>query len=386
MIWKSAMNWLRFLMFHLKGIATGGAISMADNKQNTDAPVLIGRGKRMMSIELNRPRVLNALNTEMIHLIGKALNEAERDDSIGFVVLRGVGERGFCAGGDIKALASAVKARQLREAYEFFDVEYALDLRIYRFPKPVVVLADGITMGGGLGLSAGADAIVGTERTRMAMPESRIGIFPDVGATGWLFKKCPEGYPEFLALTGYELGGSECVRLGLATHLCPFDRLPGVLRMLEVYSEPLPQKRKDAAEQLTRYLTSFLSTESSPNPEMDEWVRTYFHAQDSILRIMEALSACRSQGQLCADFFFQLGERSPTSLVLTLHLLRHNEGRAMEEVYAVDSRAARFMVAHHDFLEGVRARIIDRDDKPQWRPQRIEEVDLSSVLPQIFGN
>ena len=92
------------------------------------------------------------------------------------------------------------------------------------------------------------------------------------------------------------------------------------------------------------------------------------------------------EGQLCAAFFFQLGERSPTSLVLTLHLLRHNEGRAMEEVYAVDSRAARFMVAHHDFLEGVRARIIDKDDKPQWRPQRIEDVDLSSILPQIFAS
>jgi enoyl-CoA hydratase/carnithine racemase len=359
---------------------------MADSRQKTDPPVLVGRVKRMMSILLNRPRVLNSLNTEMIRLIRRALEEAERDDSIRFVVLHGIGEKGFCAGGDIKTLAMAAKSRQLREAHEFFDAEYALDFRIYRFPKPVVVLAHGITMGGGLGLAAGADVVIGTERTRMAMPESRIGIFPDVGATGWLFKKCPEGYPEFLALTGYELGGSECVRLGLATHLCPFDRLPGVLLMLEDYSEPLPQKRKDAAEQLTRYLTSFLSTDSSPNPEMDEWVRTYFHAQDSILRIMETLSTCRSQEQLCADFFFQLGERSPTSLVLTLHLLRHNEGRAMDEVYAVDSKAVRFMLAHHDFLEGVRARIIDKDDKPQWRPQRIEEVDLSSILPQIFAN
>jgi enoyl-CoA hydratase len=358
---------------------------MADNRQKADPPVLVERGKRMMSIILNRPRVLNSLSTEMIRLIRRALDEAERDESVEFVVLRGTGEKGFCAGGDIKAIVTAVKTHLLREAYEFFEAEYALDLRIHRFPKPVVVLADGITMGGGLGLSAGADAIVGTERTRMAMPESRIGLFPDVGATGWLFQKCPEGYPEFLALTGYELGGGECVRLGLATHLCPFDRLPGVLRMLEDYSEPLPRERKDSAVLLTRHLSSFLSTDSPPNPEMDDWVRTYFHAQDSILRIMEALTTCRSQGQLCAVFFFELGERSPTSLVLTLHLLRHNQGRAMEEVFAVDSRAVRFMMAHHDFMEGVRARILDKDDKPQWRPQRIEDVDLSSVLPQIFA-
>jgi enoyl-CoA hydratase len=356
---------------------------MGDSKDK-EIPVLVARGKQMLSIILNRPRVLNCLNTEMIRLIGEALDEAERDDSIGFVVLRGAGERGFCAGGDLKALAMAAINRQLEEAYELFDAEYSLDLRIHRFPKPVIVLADGITMGGGLDLCAGADAVVGTGRTRMAMPESRIGLFPDVGATGWLFKKCPEGYPEFLALTGYEVGGSECVRLGLATHICPSDILQDIRRMLENYSKPLPPVRKGAAERLIHHLSSFCSADSFPNPEMDQWVRTYFYGQSSLLRIMEALSTCQSQGELCAAFFSQLEERSPTSLVLTLHLLRHNEERALEEVYMVDSRAARFMVAHHDFLEGVRARIIDKDDKPQWQPQSIEDVDLSSILPQIF--
>ncbi len=359
---------------------------MDDKKEKKDVPVLVRRGRGMMSIMLNRPRVLNCLNTEIIRLVGEAFDEAEQDHAIGFVVLHGAGKRGFCAGGDIKALAKSAKSSNLREAYEFFDTEYALDVRIYRFPKPVIVLADGITMGGGLGLSAGADAVIGTERTVMAMPEARIGIFPDVGATGWLFAKCPEGYPEFLALTGHELKGSECVRLGLATHLCSSDRLTDILWMLENYSQPLPHERKDAAEQIIRHLFSFLSTKSVPNPEMDEWVRKYFHGQSSLTRIMEALSTCKAQGQLCAAFYSQLAERSPTSLVLTLHLLRHNAGRAMEEVYAVDSRAARFMVTHHDFLEGVRARVIDKDDKPRWRPQRIEDVDLSSVLPQILAN
>ena len=119
---------------------------MADNRQKTDTPVFVGRGKRMMSIVLNRPRVLNSLNMEMICLIQRSLDEAEQDDRMGFVVLSGTGEKGFCAGADIKVLAMAAKTRQLREAYEFFDAEYALDLRIYRFPKPVVVLADGIAM------------------------------------------------------------------------------------------------------------------------------------------------------------------------------------------------------------------------------------------------
>jgi enoyl-CoA hydratase len=359
---------------------------MADRGKDTDAPVLVRRGKRMMIILLNRPRALNSLNTEMVGLIERALDEAELDDRIGFVVLGGTGEKGFCAGGDIKTLAMAARTGHQWEAYEFFEAEYALDLRIYGFSKPVVVIADGITMGGGLGLCAGADVVIGTERSRMAMPESRIGFFPDIGATGWLFKKCPRGYPEFLALSGYELVGIECVRLGLATNLCPSARLPDALRTLENLSDPLPRERKDAAERLLRHLSPFVSADGPSNPEMDEWVTTYFHGRESMQWIMEALTTCRSQGRLCAAFFSLLGERSPTSLVLTLHLLRHNQVQAMEEVYAVDSRAARFMVAHHDFQEGVRARIIDKDDKPQWRPQRIEDVDLSSVLPQIFAS
>lgn len=357
---------------------------MQNGSRQANSPVFIERGNRMMSLILNRPQNLNSLTTEMIRIIGEALDQAEREEHIGFVLLRGAGEKGFCAGGDLKMLARAAGSGQLEEAWEFFDAEYALDLRIFRFPKPVIVLADGITMGGGLGLAAGADAVIGTERTRMAMPESRIGLFPDVGATGWLFKKCPQGYPEFLALTGYELIGAECVRLGLAAHLCSSPRLPEVLKILEDYSQPLPSHRKEAAENIIRGVSSFFSAPNSRDPEMDEWVRTYFHARDSIPGIMEALLRCRSQRKLCSIFFTGLKERSPTSLALTLHLLRHNKGRPMEEVYAVDSRAARFMAAHHDFVEGIRARILDKDDSPQWRPHRVEDVDLSSVLPQIF--
>ena len=122
------------------------------------------------------------------------------------MVICGAGDRGFCAGGDLKELTRAVQAGAVHLADQFFHDEYALDLMLHQCPKPVVVLAHGITMGGGLGLAAGADIVVATETTRMAMPETRIGFFPDVGGTGWLFTKCPPGYPEYLALTGYELG------------------------------------------------------------------------------------------------------------------------------------------------------------------------------------
>jgi enoyl-CoA hydratase/carnithine racemase len=177
----------------------------------------------MRTIVLNRPQVVNTLTREMVRLIGRDLTDAWADQDVQFFLLTGAGDRGFCAGGDLKALAAAVGGGNFAAAEEFLREEYEVDLLVHRFPKPVIVLGDGITMGGGLGLAAGADIVVATERTRMAMPETRIGFFPDVGATGWLFTKCPPGYPEYLGLTGYELQGAQGVRLGLA-EASPFIR------------------------------------------------------------------------------------------------------------------------------------------------------------------
>ena len=161
----------------------------------TEPPVLVIRHPGLMGLVLNRPRVLNTLNREMIRLLTRGLEEALAASDVRLVVISGAGERGFCAGGDLKELTRAVQAGEVHLADQFFREEYALDLMIHQCPKPVVVLAHGITMGGGLGLAAGADLVVATETTRMAMPETRIGFFPDVGGTGWLFTKCPPGLP-----------------------------------------------------------------------------------------------------------------------------------------------------------------------------------------------
>ena len=198
----------------------------------TEPPILITRHPGLMVLVLNRPRVLNTLNREMIRLLTLGLEEALAAAGVRLVVIGGAGDRGFCAGGDLKELTGAVQTGAVHLADQFFQDEYALDLMIHQSPKPVVVLAHGITMGGGLGLAAGADLVVATEATRMAMPETRIGFFPDVGGTGWLFTKCPPGYPEYLALTGYELLGAECVRLGLATYLVDSERLPELRQAL----------------------------------------------------------------------------------------------------------------------------------------------------------
>jgi len=327
-----------------------------------------------MALVLNRPRVLNTLNREMIHLLGQGLEEALAADPVSLIVISGAGDRGFCAGGDLKELTRAVQAGAVHLADQFFREEYALDLMIHQCPKPVVVLAHGITMGGGLGLAAGADVVVATEATRMAMPETRIGFFPDVGGTGWLFTKCPPGYPEYLALTGYELLGAECVRLGLATHLVDSARLLELREALKNCAGELPAAKQAAAEKLAQVLAPFTRRDIPPNPELDAWVAARFAGQASLGEIMAALKQCSLELRRGEDTLRRLGERSPTALALTLQLLRANEGRPLREIFHREALAAHFMITHPDYLEGIRARIIDKDDKPRWQPDTIEAV------------
>jgi enoyl-CoA hydratase/carnithine racemase len=340
----------------------------------TEPPVLIKRHPGLLAITLNRPRVLNTLNREMIRLLRRGLEKALAAADVNLVVIGGAGDRGFCAGGDLKELTGAVREGAVHLADQFFREEYALDLMIHRFPKPVVVLAHGITMGGGLGLAAGADIVVATEATRMAMPETRIGFFPDVGGTGWLFTKCPPGYPEYLALTGYELVGAECVRLGLATHLVDSARLPELRQALKKGAGALPATKQAAVAQLERALAPLSHGDIPPNPELDAWVAEHFVGKRSLQEIMAALSHCGLESRRCQEALRRLGERSPTALAVTLQLLRANEGRSLQEVFHREALAAHFMVTHPDYLEGIRARIIDKDDQPRWQPATIEAL------------
>jgi enoyl-CoA hydratase/carnithine racemase len=347
---------------------------MNEFKDQSESTVLVHRHPRMASIVLNRPRVLNSLDLEMIRFIDRALDEIEVDQNIEFVLFSGAGERGLCAGGDVKALAQAIQQKLSPTAEQILEEEYDLCLRLHRFPKPLIALADGITMGAGLGLAAAADLVVATERTRMAMPETRIGFFPDVGSTGWMFAKCPKGYPEYLGLTGYEMVGAEAVRTGFASHVVQSERLSEFTTVLEGYSKTLSRPRSAAAEKLLAALVHFFDSNIPSKPEMDAWVATYFADKSSMVEIMESLRQCSIQTQLCEGVFHRLAERSPTAVAVTLRLLRHNQGRQLEEVFQADLKAARFILAHPDYVEGVRARLIDKDDNPQWQPQSLEEV------------
>ncbi|MFO7569395.1 MAG: enoyl-CoA hydratase/isomerase family protein [Smithellaceae bacterium] len=343
--------------------------------------VLCRRFKSMMSIVLNRPRVINSLSEDMIDRIDALLDQAIADDQCRFVLFYSTSEKGFCAGGDVKVLARLGARGHYEKLDSFFRKEYALDLRLHLFCKPVVVVADGITMGGGLGITAGADVRIATDRTRMAMPETRIGFFPDVGATGWMFSRCPEGYPEYLGLTGYEMQGRECVRLGLANYYMPSGNIPLLIDALEQYEPDGRFSKEETTEKIIGKVSGYFNQVIPADQDMDRWVAKYFAGKSDLLRLLNSLSQCTEQQTHCAEVFSSINERSPTALVLALRLMRYNEGRAITDVFATELNAARFITRHPDYIEGIRARLIDRDDRPVWKPDRINQVSLSGFVP-----
>lgn len=342
--------------------------------------VLSKRLQSGLAIILNRPEAINSLTEAMIDRIDALLDRAAADEQCRFVLFYATGSKGFCAGGDVKELARLVHLKQYDKVDSFFQKEYDLDLKIHLFPKPVIVIADGITMGGGLGIAAGADIRIATDRTKMAMPETRIGFFPDVGSTGWMFTRCPKGYPEYLGLTGYDMQGVECVRLGFATHFILYDHVPGLLDILENIKLMDSGNRQATGNDLMKI--SRLVDFHIPNRfTMDAWVKRYFSGKTDIREILASLSKCGDQEESCNEVFASIAERSPTALVLTLKLLRYNEGRSITDVFATELKAAKYMSKHPDYLEGIRARLIERDNQPHWQPDRIELVDPSGFIP-----
>jgi enoyl-CoA hydratase/carnithine racemase len=351
---------------------------------STTQPVLVENSDSFVHIILNRPEVINSLTLDMIRIIAGVLDKARTNDAVKLIIISGAGERGFCAGGDIKLMARAVTENNLEPAMAFLEGENDLDLAIHRYPKPVVVFARGITMGGGLGISSGADITIASETTRMAMPETRIGFFPDVGSTGWLFLKCrKKGYPEFLGLTGYEMTGTECVRIGLANCLIPASRLEGALEIIKHHAGDLPAERSVAAACLKEHLSTLEEKDIPVNPEMDQWVEEYFAGKNSVLDILNSLKACSILNDLCEGVFRRLSERSPNAVFVTLKCLRRDEGRDLAEVFQADLLVARYLMAQHDFREGVRSRLIDKDDRPRWDPESFEKAALMEHLMLI---
>ena len=332
--------------------------------------VLISTEGRIGRIRLNRPNALHALNTEMCAAMLDALVKWRSDAAVEAVLIDHAEGRGFCAGGDIRIIATS-GASDGAAARDFIRVEYQLNHALFTDAKPVVAFMHGITMGGGVGIAMPAKFRIATESTKFAMPETGIGLFPDVGG-GWHLSRLPGHLGEYIALTGARLDGADCLALGLATHYLPAERLDQA--KAEIATDP--QAIAAALDALSE-----APPEARILAEREDIDRLF--AADTLEEILAALAADSSlwaREQLAI-----LATKSPQAMKVSLHLVR--QGRHMpsfEDEMRQEFAVATRVVQRPDFAEGVRAVIVDKDNAPRWQPATVEGV-TDHVIDQIFA-
>jgi enoyl-CoA hydratase len=323
-------------------------------------------------IRLNRPKAINAVTLEMFRDVDKALDAFEADPDVVVIVLEGAGERGLCAGGDIRALYENSKVKgDLGKI--LWREEYILNARIAKFPKPYVAFMDGIVMGGGVGLSAHSSHRIVTERTKLAMPEVGLGFFPDVGGT-FLLSHAPGEIGTYFGLTGHTMNGSDAIYARFADAVVPSSKL-AILR--EALTKVRPGTRSDEIKIL---IDGFATGETSgPVAAMQGKIDAWF-ARDRMQDIVASLQ--RDGSELAQSTLKTLNEKSPRGMVVALKLLRlARTASSLEECLVREYRAALEVFKSDDFREGVRAAVIDKDRNPKWSPARIEDVTSEMVAP-----
>jgi enoyl-CoA hydratase len=323
-------------------------------------------------IRLNRPKAINAVTLEMFRGIDKALDQFEADPAIGLILLEGAGDRGLCAGGDIRALYDSSRANgDLGKI--LWREEYILNARIARFAKPYVAFMDGIVMGGGVGLSAhGAHRVV-TERTKLAMPEVGLGFFPDVGGT-FLLARSPGEIGSYFGLTGTTMNGPDAIYARFADAVVPSGKLAA---LREVLTKVRPGVSSGEVQTL---IDGFATGETTgPVAAIQSKIEAWF-AHDRMEEIFASLQ--RDGSELAQSTLKTLNEKSPRGMVVTLKLLRlARRAASLQECLVREYRAALEVFRSDDFREGVRAAVIDKDRNPRWSPSRVEDVTPGMLAP-----
>lgn len=319
-------------------------------------------------ITLNRPKALHALNLAMCETMIEALMAWRDDAGVQSVLIDHSGERGFCAGGDIRMIAES-GAGDASEAKAFFKTEYRLNHLMFDYPKPVTAIVDGIVMGGGVGISEPAAVRIATERTTYAMPETGIGLFPDVGG-GWFLPRLPGQAGVWLALTGARLKAADTVALGIHTHFVPSESVTALKADLLAGGDPV--------EAASRHATDGAGPATLNREAIDR-----LFAHDTVEAIFEALEADGSDWALAQ--LATLKTKSPTSMKVSLRQVRTGATLAtFAENMAMEYRLGGRIVRSHDFQEGVRAVIIDKDNAPQWSPAELSDVS-DAHLDSLFA-
>src|SRR3984957_19163390 len=336
-------------------------------------PDLIARREGAVGvIRLNRPKAINAVTLEMFRDIERALDTFEADPAVAVILLEGAGERGLCAGGDIRALYESSKIKgDLGKI--LWREEYILNARIAKFPKPYVALMDGIVMGGGVGLSAHSSHRVVTERTKLAMPEVGLGFFPDVGGT-WLLSRAPGEIGTYFGLTGQTMNGPDAVYARFADAVVPSGKLAPLREAL------VNLRAGVSAVDVKAVIAGFATGETAGpvaalQPQIDRWF-----AHDRMADIIAALQ--RDTSELAQSTLKTLNEKSPRGMVVALKLVRLARGSSsLEQCLVREYRAALEVFRSDDFREGVRAAVIDKDRNPKWSPPRVEDVTAEMLAP-----
>ncbi|NVN87409.1 MAG: enoyl-CoA hydratase/isomerase family protein [Rhodopseudomonas sp.] len=316
-------------------------------------------------IRLNRPKTLNAMTLEMARGIDAALDAFEADPAVALILIEGAGERGLCAGGDIRGLYDSARAGgDLGKV--FWREEYIMNARIAKYPKPYVAFMDGLVMGGGVGIAAHGSHRIVTDRTKIGMPEVGIGFFPDVGGT-WLLSRSPGEIGTYFGLTGETMNGADAIHAKFADAYVPSQAWPALRTALT--AAPVGA----SAEQVSSIIARFAATlEFGPAQRHSAEIDALF-GPDSIEEIVIALA--HQTSEFAQATLQTLLGKSPTSLKVALKLLRMaREAASLEACLINEYRAALQVFVSADFVEGIRAAVIDKDRNPQWQPARIENV------------
>lgn len=342
-----------------------------DQNPNPDPPILFNTRGALGIITLNRPKTLNALSLAMISSLAEHITRWEGDDRIAAIMIRAAPGRAFCAGGDVREIWQAGPDDR-RFAASYFRAEYRLDRQIKCLAKPVVALLDGIVMGGGVGISFHATRRVVSERALFAMPETGLGLFPDVGA-GFLFARCPGRAGLYLGLTGARIGAGDLCRLGLATDHVAAAAFPELEAALADAVSGTASPAVAVDDVLSRF-------QQEPPEAPVLAARTVIDRCFSPATIEEILTALRAEDDaLARQAADDLAQKSPTSLKVTLADLRQAAELPFDAVMRMNYRLSQAFLRAPDFYEGVRALLIDKDRQPAWNPATLADVDAERV-------
>lgn len=336
------------------------------------ADVLFSVENQVGLITLNRPQAFNAVNVSMVQAMYQQLLAWQHDEAIHAVVIQAAGDKAFCAGGDVRWIYEHGK-KEPDLALSFFELEYRLNQLIADYPKPYIALINGITMGGGVGLSLHGSHPVATERFIFAMPETAIGFFPDIGAS-YLLARCPDNFGVYLGLTGHRVNAQDAFELGLIKHIITSSDLSHLLQAL--ISADLKSSSKQSVTDCIQKFTK--PTLPSSLQQHAQTIRACFQF-NSIDEIIQALQA--KQDAWCLQTLAVLKQRSPLSLSITLKQLRAAKGLSLDACLATDKILVRHFIQGDDFYEGVRAVLIDKDQTPHWQP-----ADLNAVSDQLVNS